>query len=76
MSSVQAPLAVCIPYPAREEPVLSGAEFLHLDAFFGRGRGIFLEEENAMARKRAESVAQYELPVYQAAAVVVRTALP
>jgi hypothetical protein len=75
MSSVQAPVCILYP-PAREEPVLSGASFLHLDAFFGRGRGIFLEEENTMARKRAASVAQHELPVYQATAVVVRRALP
>ena len=46
------------------------AEFLHPDAF---DSGTFLEEGNAAMRRRAESISQYKLPTYQAAAVVVRT---
>lgn len=71
MSSIQAPVCVHYHDPPRNESVLSGAEFLHLDAFFHRSAAL-LEEENAMTRKRAECVAQYKLPTYQAAAVVVR----
>lgn len=71
MTSIQAPVCVHYHDPPRNESVLSGAEFLHLDAFFHRSA--LLEGENAMTRKRAECVAQYKLPTYQAAAVVVRT---
>ncbi|KAH9956590.1 hypothetical protein BJV74DRAFT_455642, partial [Russula compacta] len=41
---------------------------LYLGTFSRHGNS--LEEENTMTRKRAESVAQYKLPIYQAAAVV------
>jgi hypothetical protein len=73
-STIQAP--VCIHYPASNVSVFSrSAESLHRDAFFP-DHGIILEEGNAMTRKRAECVAQYKLPTYQAAAVVVGVALP
>jgi hypothetical protein len=73
-STIQAP--VSIHYPARNASVVSrGAELLHSDTFFP-DHGIFLEEENARTRKRVECVAQYKLPTYQAAAVVVGVVLP
>lgn len=74
MSTIQAP--VCVHYhnpPRRNESVLSGPEFLHLDAF--SHHSALLEEENTATRRSAESVAQYKLPTYQAAAVVVRYGL-
>lgn len=64
MSSIQAPVCVHHHDPLHNESVLSGAIF---------HRSTLSEEENTMGRKRAESVAQYKLPTYQAAAVVVRT---
>lgn len=71
MTSIQAP--ACIHYHdlPRNEPVISGTEFLHVDAI--SRRSTLLEEENAMTAKSAESAVQYKLPTYQAAAVVVRT---
>ncbi|KAF8497907.1 hypothetical protein F5888DRAFT_1803360 [Russula emetica] len=67
MSPVQAPVCTT-DYPrTRIDAALIRAEFLHPDSFYP---GTFLEEEDAAVRKRAETVSQYKLPTYQAAAVV------
>jgi hypothetical protein len=68
-STIQASLY--IPHPARNASVISGgAEILHPDVSF-RDHNVSPEEENAMTRKKAESITQCKLPTYQAAAVVV-----
>lgn len=70
MSPVRA-LVCAANYPrAPRDAALIQAEFLLPDAF---DSGTFLEEGNAAMRRRAESISQYKLPTYQAAAVVVRT---
>ena len=71
MTSIQAPACVHYHDLSRNGRVISGAEFLHIDAI--SRRSTVLEEENVMTRKSAESAVQYKLPTYQAAAVVVRT---
>jgi hypothetical protein len=72
MSPVKAPVCTA-DYPRTRmdtsHATLIQAEFLHPDAF---DSGTFLEEGDTTMRKRAESVSQYKLPTYQAAAVVVR----
>jgi hypothetical protein len=69
------PAPVSIHYPASNVSVFSrGVESLHSNALIPY-HGIFLEEEY-MTRKRVECVAQYKLPTYQAAAVVVGVVLP
>jgi len=74
MSSIQAPVCVHHHDPLHNESILSRAEFLHLDAIFHHST-LFEEEseESTVTRKKAECFAQYKLPTYQAAAVVVRT---
>ena len=70
MSPVQEPFCTA-EYPrTRIDAALIRAEFLHPDSFHP---STFLDEEDASMRRRAESVSQYKLPTYQAAAVVVRT---
>lgn len=72
MSPVQEPVCTNDHPRTRIDAALIRAEFLHPDSFYP---GAFLEEDAAM-RKRAESVSQYKLPTYQAAAVVVRMVYP
>jgi len=70
MSPVQEPFCTA-EYPrTRIDAALIRAEFLHPDSFHP---STFLDEEDTAMRRRAESVSQYKLPTYQAAAVVVRT---
>ena len=70
MSPVQAPVCAANYPRAPRDAALIQAESLLPDAF---DSGTFLEEGNAAMRRRAESISQYKLPTYQAAAVVVRT---
>lgn len=71
MSPVQEPVCTT-DYPRTFiDAALIRTEFLHPDFLH---RGTLLEEGDAEMRKWAESVSQYRLPTYQAAAVVVRPA--
>jgi len=67
MSPIQAPTWAHYPR-ASFDPVPSGTDFPLIKTFYPHD--VLLEEDYDMTIKKAESIAQHKLPIYQAAAVV------